>query len=241
MNEVVERLSLRGVCRVIAVSEALAEYVAGRGIDAKRITVVHNGVPSRESLPERRPRSGDWTLGVTALFRPRKGLEVLLDAMAILRKRGEPVSLRAVGAFESPEYEAEITRRAQQLGLSRHIVWTGFQQNIDAQLQKMDLFVLPSLFGEGLPMVVLEAMAAGVPVVASDVAGISEAIRLGRDGLIVPAGDAEQLAAAVAAVMHGTFDWSAMRTSAAARQSQLFSDHSMASGVAEVYRKVLAE
>jgi glycosyltransferase involved in cell wall biosynthesis len=241
MNEIVERFSLRGVCRVIAVSQALAEHVAGRGIDAKRITVVHNGVPSRESLPERRPPSGDWTLGVTALFRPRKGLEVLLDALAILRKRREPVNLRAVGAFESPQYGAEIARRTQQLGLSRHVVWTGFQQNIDAQLQEINLFVLPSLFGEGLPMVVLEAMAAGVPVVASDVAGIREAIRHGQDGLIVPPGNAEQLADAIAAVVHGNCDWSAMRASAAARQSQLFSDHSMASGVAEVYREVLAE
>jgi glycosyltransferase involved in cell wall biosynthesis len=89
-------------------------------------------------------------------------------------------------------------------------------------------------------MVVLEAMAAGVPVVATSVAGIPEAIRHGQDGLIVPPGDAEQLAGVIAAMVRGDFDWSAMRTSAAARQSQLFSDQSMASGVAEVYREVLA-
>ena len=240
VNNVVERLSLRGVCRVIAVSQALAAHLSRNGFDARRITVVRNGVPSPESLPERRPPNGVWTLGMTALFRPRKGLEVLLDAMTILHGQGCPVNLRAVGAFESPRYQAEIIRRTQQLGLSRHVVWTGFQQNVNAQLQEMDLFVLPSLFGEGLPMVVLEAMAAGVPVVASDVAGTAEAVRHGRDGLIVPPGDSEQLAAAIAGVVRGQFDWSALRAKAAARQAQLFSDHSMAAGVAEVYRDVLA-
>jgi glycosyltransferase involved in cell wall biosynthesis len=240
LNEVVEKFSLRRPRRVIAVSQAIAEHVAAKGFDAERITVVHNGVPSLKSLPERRPPSGVWTLGITALFRPRKGLEVLLDAMAMLNSRGERVNLRAVGAFESPHYEVEIMRHAEQRGVSRHIVWTGFQQDIDAQLPEMDLFVLPSLFGEGLPMVVLEAMAAGVPVVATSVAGISEAIRHGRDGLIVPPGDAEQLAGVIARMVRGDFDWSAMRASAAARQSQLFSDQSMASEVAEVYREVLA-
>ena len=240
VNNAVERFSLRNVCRVIAVSQALAAHLARSGFDTRQITVVHNGVPSRESLPERQSPDNVWTLGMTALFRPRKGLEVLLDAMTILQKQGCPVNLRAVGAFESPGYQSEVIRRTQQLGLSGHVVWTGFQQDIDAELQEMDLFVLPSLFGEGLPMVVLEAMAAGVPVVATDVAGTAEAIRHGQDGLIVPPGDPEQLAAAIAGVVQGRFDWSELRVSAAARQSQLFSDRSMALGVARVYREVLA-
>jgi glycosyltransferase involved in cell wall biosynthesis len=239
VNGVIERFSLRGVSRVIAVSEAIAEHVAKKGFDAARITVVHNGVPPLESLPERHVPAGVWTLGMTALFRPRKGLEVLLEAMAILRSQGLPVRLRAVGAFESPEYEAEIGRRVQQLGLSEHILWTGFQRDINAQLQQMDLFVLPSLFGEGLPMVILEAMAAGVPIVATQVEGTPEAIRHGRDGLIVPPGNAEKLAHAIGGVIRGDVDWSALRASAIARQASLFSDRSMAAGVAQVYREVL--
>ena len=63
----------------------------------------------------------------------------------------------------------------RQLRLSEQITWTGFTRDVTAELLKMDLFVLPSLFGEGLPMVVLEAMAAGVPVVATRVAGMPEA------------------------------------------------------------------
>ena len=125
------------------------------------------------------------------------------------------------------------------LGLEDIIEWTGFTSDVTSELLTMDLFVLPSLFGEGLPMVVLEAMAAGVPVVATDVEGIPEAIRHGQDGVIAPAGDPKALAQAMIDVIEGKYDWSAMRDSALTRQAQFFSQYSMAEGVAEVYRQVL--
>ena len=103
----------------------------------------------------------------------------------------------------------------------------------------MDLLVLPSLFGEGLPMVVLEAMAAGVPVVATRVAGTPEAIRHGHDGVLVSPGDAEDLAGAIADVVDGRYDWSALRANAVARHARHFSDRAMAEGVANVYRELL--
>jgi glycosyltransferase involved in cell wall biosynthesis len=151
------------------------------------------------------------------------------------------VRLRAVGRFESPQYEAEIAARVRQLQLAEHVFWAGFCQDVTAELRQIDLLVLPSLFGEGLPMVVLEAMAAGVPVVASRVPGLPEAIRHGRDGVLVRPGDAADLARAVADVADGRYDWRAMRTSARTRQARLFSDRSMASGVAAVYNEILAD
>ncbi len=184
VNGAIERWSLRGVLRVIAVSQAMAEHIAGEGFDPARITVVVNGVPSLAALPDRASPAGWWTLGMVALFRPRKGIEVLLDAMAILRRQGITVHLRAVGAFESPNYEAEIAARVRQLQLNEQITWTGLTRQVGGELRKMDLLVLPSLFGEGLPMVVLEAMAAGVPVVATRVPGVPEAIRHGQDGVL---------------------------------------------------------
>ena len=174
-----------------------------------------------------------------ALFRPRKGIEVLLDAMALLRRQGIDVHLRAVGSFESPKYAAEIAARVRQLGLTDHVTWTGFTRNVTDELLKMDLFVLPSLFGEGLPMVILEAMTAGVPIVATRVSGIPEAIRDGCDGVLVEPGDAEDLARAIAAVIRGDYDWSATQASAMARHASKFSDRAMAAGVAAVYRELL--
>jgi glycosyltransferase involved in cell wall biosynthesis len=146
-----------------------------------------------------------------------------------------------VGPFESPQYEAEIAAQVRRLRLSDHVTWTGFTRDVGEELRKMDLLVLPSLFGEGLPMVVLEAMAAGVPVVATHVAGIPEAIRHGRDGVLVTPGDPDDLARAIADVVGGHYDWSGLRQSALTRHARHFSDRAMAAGVAAVYRELLED
>jgi glycosyltransferase involved in cell wall biosynthesis len=241
LNGFVERLSLWRAGRVIAVSQAMAAHVEREGFDPARIRVVANGVPGASAVRERAAPCGRWTLGVVALFRPRKGVEVLLDAMNLLKRQGIPVHLRAVGTFESPQYEAQIAARVRRLRLDNQITWTGFTRDVAEELQQMDLLVLPSLFGEGLPMVVLEAMASGVPVVATHVAGIPEAIRHGRDGVLVTPGDSEDLARAIADVVGGHYDWSSLRASALTRHARHFSDQAMAAGVAAVYRELLGE
>jgi glycosyltransferase involved in cell wall biosynthesis len=239
LSGIVERHSLRWAARVIAVSRAIADHVAHEGYDPDRIVVVPNGVPRVAAVPNRPRPNGCWTLGVVALFRPRKGIEVLLEAIAILRHHRVPVHLRAVGAFESPAYQAEIAARVERLGLGEHVTWTGFTRDVTSELRQMDLFVLPSLFGEGLPMVVLEAMAAGTPVVATRVAGVPEAICHGRDGVLADPGDACGLARAIAEVIEGRYDWEKLRRSALERHARRFSDRAMAAGVAGVYRELL--
>jgi glycosyltransferase involved in cell wall biosynthesis len=239
VNAVVERASLVGVARMIAVSNSLASHMRKFGISSRRLTVVHNGVPGPATLSDRPSPSGTWTLGVVALFRPRKGLEILLDAMGILRSHDVDVRLRAVGTFETPQYEREILARAERLGIADAIAWTGFTRDVPAELPRMDLFVLPSLFGEGLPMVVLEAMAHGVPVVGTRVEGVPEAIRDGIDGVLSAPGDAVDLAGTIRRFLDGQLDWQAIRESAFARHNAGFSDTAMAARVAQVYREVL--
>jgi glycosyltransferase involved in cell wall biosynthesis len=239
INGQVERWSLRRASRVIAVSHAMADYIAHKGFDPARITVVTNGVPSLAALPDRPPPGEHWTLGMVALFRPRKGLEVLLDAMVMLRQHGIDLHLRAVGTFESPKYEAEIAARVWRLHLNDQISWSGFTQQVGAELRKMDLLVLPSLFGEGLPMVVLEAMAAGVPVVATRVPGVPEAIRHGEDGVLVNPNDPVDLARAIAYLVQERYNWGSLRASAFQRHAERFSDRAMAASVAVVYKDIL--
>jgi glycosyltransferase involved in cell wall biosynthesis len=239
INAAVERACLARADRVITVSESLKQQMEDRGFDAERLTAVPNGVARLDELPPRDPPSGTWRLGTVALLRPRKGIEVLLDAVALLRAQGHDVRLRAVGPFETPEYEAEIRGRIERLKLNDVVELSGFAADVNAELAQMDLFVLPSLFGEGMPMVVLEAMAAGVPVVASEVEGVPEVILDEWNGVVVRPGNPKRLAEGIERVIGGNLDWSKLRENALVRHRQRFSDESMAEGVASVYRGVL--
>jgi len=241
VNALVERILLLAASALIAVSHSLGEHLRKRGFSDRKVSVVPNGVPCRRPRTDQPANGREWVLGTVALFRPRKGIEVLLEALATLRSRGVPVRLRAVGGFETPQYRRQIQDLTERLGLTDAVEWTGFTRDVDGELAQMDLFVLPSLFGEGLPMVVLEAMAAGVPVVATRVEGIPEAIRDGQDGLIAEPGDPDSLAGAIARVVRGKANWADLRASALKRHAGGFSDRSMAAGVAEVYRRVLRE
>ena len=84
LNAWIERITLHRAAALIAVSASLGEYAKEQGYAAEKIAVVPNGVPHRRPVPSRDPNKGDWTLGMVALFRPRKGIEVLLRALAAL-------------------------------------------------------------------------------------------------------------------------------------------------------------
>jgi glycosyltransferase involved in cell wall biosynthesis len=99
--------------------------------------------------------------------------------------------------------------------------------------------VLPSLLAEGMPMAVIEAMAAGVPVVASRVDGVVDVIDHEQTGLLCEPGDAKALTRQLARLVLGEVDPNQLRDCARRRHAESFSDHSMAAGVAEVYRQVL--
>lgn len=235
INTWLETWCLKRVTKIVCVSKSLADYMRELGHRSDKLTVVGNGVPIIDQLSHRRVPSEPWVLGVMALFRPRKGLEVLLDAIHVMKKRGVPVRLRAVGGFETEGYQKEIMARVNRLEIGGSIEWTGFQKDVNEQLRKMDLFVLPSLYGEGMPMVVLEAMANAIPVVASRVEGIPEVIRDEIDGLIVEPGDVMNLVNRLEEIIGDIRRWKMMSRSSLDRQQRDFSDQSMARAMAEVY------
>lgn len=243
-NLVLERWTTRRASKIIAVSPSLHRYLLRHGYSRQRLQLVPNGVPSRH-LPVCGDRQDSpegksaWTLGCIALFRPRKGLETLLDALALVRQRGFDARLRAVGRFQSPAYEDEIQRRAARLGLESAICWAGFRLNVEAELARMDVLVLPSLVSEAMPMSILEAMAAGVLVVGSRVDGITDLVEDGVDGLLAEPGDAIDLAETLQRVIGGAVDARQLAWRAHQKQRELLSDRSMAAAVAEVYWQVL--
>ena len=240
INAAIEKHSLRSVAHQIAVSSSLRDHTIAAGWNAETVSVVHNGVPA-STTPRAIPPAADATfqLGMIALHRPRKGLEVLIDAMSILKEDHCPVDLRCIGPFESDAYEESIVRRAIDRNVSQHIEFTGFTSDVSREMNRLDAMVLPSLFGEGLPMVVLEAMAMGIPVIATRVEGTPEAIRHDVEGLLAEPNCPVSLARQIKRLATGCVDWRSLSHSAVARHAEHFSDRAMSRAVADVYRKTL--
>ncbi len=128
-----------------------------------------------------------------------KGQQILLEAMVHLRAAGRPVHLRFVG--DGPD-RAALTARAAALGLAGAVTFEGAvnQDRIRAFYNACDIFALPS-FAEGIPVVLMEAMAMEIPCVTTWITGIPELIRNGEDGLLVPPGNERALADAIARLM----------------------------------------
>lgn len=245
INSWVERFSLRSATRVIVVSPTLEPYMRGRGVSVDRLVCVPNGVPVvQQKGPTNRDANQDkdsFEIGMVALFRPRKGTEVLIDAVAEVLSRGCDVRLKLVGGFETPEYQQQITQQIAQRNISASVQFTGFTTDVASQLGSLNAMALPSLYGEGLPMVVLEAMAAGVPVIASRVEGTGAAIEHGVSGLLVEPNNAGELSNAIEQLVNGARDARALAAQARVRHAERFSDIAMARGVATVYRQLLEE
>lgn len=240
INAIIERCTLFRVPGVIAVSPTIAEDLRRRGIPDSQIALIPNGVPSPGPLSDREPPSTDWVVGTVAMFRPRKGIETLLMAIANLRRQQIPIRLRAVGCFQTAEYEAATHELVQELGLADAVDWTGFTRDVNAELAQMDLFVLPSLVPEGLPMAVLEAMAAGVPALGSRVDGVIDVIEHGVNGLLFEPGDADDLTRQLNSFIQSETDWSEIRRRGFQFHADGYSDIAMSASVAELYNNVLS-
>jgi glycosyltransferase involved in cell wall biosynthesis len=141
--------------------------------------------------------SGEKVLGFVGALSPQKGLVFLIDAVEKLLARFPNIKCLLIGEGEQ---EPALKAKIQQKQLDANFVFPGQRYDIPALLKLMDVFVLPSLW-EGLPQVVLEAMAARTPVVATDVCGTPEIIENGQNGLLVPPENADLLAEAITKIL----------------------------------------
>lgn len=195
----IHALALRLATHVTAVSRAVAASAVAQGADPGRITVIPNGVDAARFAPApvaggARERNGhDPVIGCVGCLAPRKDHRTLLDALSALDRQGRRFQAVLVG--DGPERPA-LEARARALGLSDRVRFTGERDDVAALLPTFDVFVLSSR-EEGIPNALLEAMAAGRPVVATAVGGTPEVVHAGETGWLVPAGAPDALAAAL--------------------------------------------
>jgi glycosyltransferase involved in cell wall biosynthesis len=191
--------------RVVAVSDALrSQYLSGGGIDSERFVTVHNGIDvdrfradrelSRRHVLDEFAMPPDARVAVTvSVLRPAKGIDVLLRSVAAVVERVPNVYFLVIGDGPLRETWSELAKRE---GVAGRVRWAGYRSDVDRLLPGCDLFVFPTL-ADAFPTVLLEAMAAGLAVVASRVGGVPEIVDDGLTGVLVPAGDGQALALAV--------------------------------------------
>lgn len=202
------RLTARLADVVLCPSRRTAEEVA-RDYGIAEVGVLPNVTGGLERDPEEGSEAaaagsgeGDGDLLFVGRLRLRKGVEVLLEAMTRLGRRSDLPGPPALLVAGDGEHRRALERRARELGLNDRVRFLGRRspQQVQQLLARCRALVVPSIY-EGMPLVVLEAMAAGKPVVASAVSGIPEVVLDGETGWLVPPEDPETLAAALAEVV----------------------------------------
>jgi glycosyltransferase involved in cell wall biosynthesis len=234
----IERILARLAARVICVCEAEARLARTIG-PSDRVRVVHNGIESAGKGPvhprmAELARTGPVTCALT-LLRPGKGLETLIDALPTVLARHPTVQV-AIGG-EGPDLDA-LRARALTCGVDDALHFLGASDDPLSILRGAEIFVHPS-WAESFPYVILEAMAVGLPIVASDVGGIGEAIVSGESGLLVPAGEAGALARALIDVLDDAATRARMGEAAKERAEKQFTRSAMIDGLVGVYHEVL--
>ena len=226
--------------RYIAVSNEVKERLRkDMAVPESKIKVVHNGIRlarfSRQTDPELRREltqgSGRPIVLTPARLHSQKGHIYLLQAAALV-----PDALFVL-AGEGPERRS-LEDVAKGLGLETRVRFLGQREDIPDLLACCDVFVLPSLY-EGLPLSVLEAMAAGKPVVATRIGGTAEAVVHGVTGMLVPPENPRELAAAIRTLLADSSLAARLAEAGRARVAERFSSEAMIQGVMATYDEVV--
>jgi glycosyltransferase involved in cell wall biosynthesis len=233
----VDFLYNRRVDGVIAISRKIAELLVQAGVRAERIRLIHSGIdPAPFKMSESQGTSqGPTVVGTVAVLEKRKGHRFLLEAAAALKRQGHRVKYRWAG--EGSERQA-LERQILASGLQGEVEFAGFVGAVPGFLSAIDIFVLPSLY-EGLGVSVLEAMAAGKPVVATRAGGLPEIVDDGVTGVLVPPGDAQALARALASLVSNPTLARQMGSKGRERVLRGFTMEKMAQGNEDYYYEIL--
>lgn len=229
--------------QVTALSHALKEAAITAGARAERIAIVPNGVDIARFTPPQEDRRGQRSgapriILFTGFLIKRKGVRYLLDALALLPNHLPPYRVVIVG--EGPE-ESALLAQVAALGLDERVEFAGFESQaaVSEWMRQAHIFVLPSL-EEGQGVVLLEALASGTPVVASDVDGIRDVVTP-EVGLRVPAADPPALAHALEQILSmEQAEWQQMSGLARRRAVEVYDWNKIAGEYLEIYRRMIA-
>ncbi len=245
------RRALRQADAVVAPSPAIQSELLVAGFPADRMTTILSGVTqaaqpgtnrrerARATLAAANPKlalaTGAKLVVYTGRLHVGKGLAELVTAWIDVSQGFPAARLWLVG--DGPEHDA-LTAQIEAAGLAGRVVLAASFDHVDDVLAAADLFVLPS-HEEGLSLALLEAMAAGLPIVASDIPGNRLAIRSGSEGLLVPLGDASALARAIESLLADPARAAAVGAAAWRRAQADFSLDRMVDDYMAVFRRLL--
>jgi len=234
-------LTIRRAHRVIAVTNVEAQHLRGLGVHPGRIRVIPNGVDLSEFSGlrrQRQPRDEAELLFVGRVYPRQKGLDYLVKALAQLPPQRR---VRLVVVGEDWGGVADLRSLARTLGIEDRILFKGLlaRDEVLRAYASADVFVLPSLF-EPFGIVLLEAMAAGLPVVASRVGGIVDVVEDGKTGLLVPPRNPQAIADAIERLLSNPTLRQRMGAEARMR-APAYSWEELVPRILEVYREAMVE
>jgi len=233
--------------RIVAISEHIREVMIQSGLKPEQVTTISTAINLSQFAPRAKDQNllkelnfpaGCAIIGIVARLTERKGFKNLFEAVKILADQGRTIRCLVVGGGASSEKIAALKNHAATLGISDNILLTGRRSDIPEILSLLDVFILPSL-AEGLGRSMLEAMAAGKPIVASAVGGIPEAIEDGKSGLLVPPDDSRALAQAIALLLDNPEKAQDLGRASRTRAELLFDQDKMIDSISALYEELL--
>jgi glycosyltransferase involved in cell wall biosynthesis len=232
---------------VVANSKAGRQYIISKGVPPEKVRVIHNGIdPGRIRIREKKEEilekvdldPGSLIIGVVASLEKHKDPLTFLSAARIVAEAEPRARFMWVG--DGPLRD-RAARFARDLGIGEKVVFAGNQDNVADYVNTMDVFVLPSAVVEGCSNSILEAMALGVPVVATDVGGNAELIQPGITGDLVKPRKPKEMAQAVLNLTNDSSLRKKVAQNARAAVMSRFSQGAMVKAYETIYRDLCRE
>jgi len=230
--------------RIICVSNAVKNFLASKGYEKSRLKLIYNGVIKPEfDIISRNNLRNEWQIdsddivfGMISRIIYEKGHDLALDAFDKIGRKGKLVF---VGDYNT-EYGSFLKDKVDKMGLKTQVIFVGQQDSVNKYLSAFDIFLSPSR-REAMPLSILEALGAGLPVIGSDVGGIPEAIVNGYNGLIFKEQDVDMMAWCMSTLYQNAEMRRSLSKNAIETFNAKFSAEVMFSEVFQLYQQVIVE